>query len=100
MRAASLSREDDRRDETHVKLLYFAWVRQKIGRSEDDMAVPSSVKTVAALIDFLRAQGPGYEAAFSDVKLVRCAVNQQHAGLEAVVKPDDEVAFFPPVTGG
>jgi sulfur-carrier protein len=83
-----------------VKLLYFAWVRQKIGRSEEDIAVPSSVKTVAALIDFLRARGPGYEAAFRDAKLVRCAVNQIHAGFEAALKPDDEVAFFPPVTGG
>ena len=83
-----------------MKLLYFAWVRQRIGRSEEDMAVPPSVKDVAALIAFLRAKGPGYEAAFRDPKLIRAAVNQQHSGFDAPVTPDDEVAFFPPVTGG
>jgi molybdopterin synthase sulfur carrier subunit len=83
-----------------VKLLYFAWVRQRIGRSEEDIQVPSSVTTVAALIEHLRTQGPGYEAALRDLKLIRCAVNQQHAGFEAKLGPDDEVAFFPPVTGG
>ena len=83
-----------------MKLLYFAWVRQRIGRSEEDMAVPPSVKDVAALIAFLRAKGPGYEAAFRDPKLIRAAVNQRHSGFDAPVKPDDEVAFFPPVTGG
>jgi molybdopterin synthase sulfur carrier subunit len=83
-----------------VKLLYFAWVRQKIGRSEEDLAVPASVATVAALVEFLRSRGPGYEAAFHDVKLVRCAVNQHHVGFDTAVSADDEVAFFPPVTGG
>ena len=83
-----------------MKLLYFAWVRQKIGRSEEDLAVPASVKSVAALVDFLRTRGAGYEAAFRDMKLVRCAVNQSHVGFDAAVKADDEVAFFPPVTGG
>jgi molybdopterin synthase sulfur carrier subunit len=83
-----------------VKVLYFAWLRQKIGRSEEDIAVPASVGNVAALVDFLRSRGPGYEAAFRDVKLVRCAVNQHHVGLDAAVSAGDEVAFFPPVTGG
>ena len=83
-----------------MKLLYFAWLRQRIGRSEEDIAVPASVSTVSALIEFLRARGSGYEAAFRDLKLIRCAVNQQHSGLDASLSPDDEVAFFPPVTGG
>jgi molybdopterin synthase sulfur carrier subunit len=83
-----------------VKLLYFAWVRQRIGRSEEELAVPASVTKVAELIDYLRAQGPGYDAAFRDPKLIRAAVNQQHSGFDAPVKPTDEVAFFPPVTGG
>jgi sulfur-carrier protein len=83
-----------------VKLLYFAWVRQKIGRSEEELSVPATVTTVAALMDFLRRRGPGYEAAFADPARLRCAVNQQHAPFEAGVGPDDEVAFFPPVTGG
>jgi molybdopterin synthase sulfur carrier subunit len=83
-----------------VKLLYFAWVRQRVGRAEEDIAAPASVTTVASLIDFLRKRGPGYEAAFQDLKLLRCAINQVHANFDAKLKPDDEVAFFPPVTGG
>ena len=83
-----------------MKLLYFAWVRQRIGRSEETIAVPASVSTVASLIEFLRARGEGYEAVFRDPKLIRCAVNQSHVGMDGRLAPDDEVAFFPPVTGG
>jgi molybdopterin synthase sulfur carrier subunit len=83
-----------------VKLLYFAWVRQKIGSSEEDITAPSSVTTVAALVEFLRKRGAGYEAAFRDMKLLRVAVNQEHAGFDARIGPNDEIAFFPPVTGG
>lgn len=83
-----------------MKLLYFAWVRQRIGFSEETIAPPASVATVAALIEYLRARGGGYEAAFRDPKLIHCAVNQNHAGPDAPVAPDDEIAFFPPVTGG
>ena len=83
-----------------MKLLYFAWVRQKIGRSDEQLAVPPEVTTVSSLIEFLRRRGPGYEAAFENPALLRCAVNQEHAKFDARVGPDDEVAFFPPVTGG
>lgn len=83
-----------------MKLLYFAWVRQKIGLSEEQVSVPSDVTTVSALMDFLSRRGPGYAAAFQNPALLRCAVNQEHAKFDARVHPDDEVAFFPPVTGG
>ena len=83
-----------------MKLLYFAWVRQKIGRSEEQISVPPDVTTVSSLIEFLRGRGAGYEAAFQNPALLRCAVNQEHAKFDARVRPDDEVAFFPPVTGG
>ena len=83
-----------------MKLLYFAWVRQKVGTSEEVVTPPASVTTVSALVDFLRQRGPGYETAFANLKAVRVAVNQRHSGLDAAVGPDDEVAFFPPVTGG
>jgi sulfur-carrier protein len=83
-----------------MKLLYFAWVRQKVGRSEESLDVPSSVMTVAALVDWLARRGPGYAAAFRDPGQLRCAVNQEHARFESAVGPADEVAFFPPVTGG
>jgi molybdopterin synthase sulfur carrier subunit len=83
-----------------VKVLYFAWVRQRIGRAEEEVAPPASVTTIAALVDFLRTRGPGYEAAFQDLKLIRCAVNQEHTNFNARLEPGDEIAFFPPVTGG
>jgi sulfur-carrier protein len=83
-----------------MKLLYFAWVRQRIGRAEETLDVPSSVKTVSALMAHLAARGPGYAAAFRDPAQLRCAVNQEHAPFETAIGPDEEIAFFPPVTGG
>jgi molybdopterin synthase sulfur carrier subunit len=83
-----------------VKLLYFAWVRQKIGTSEEQLEMPSSVTTVSTLVEFLRQRGRGYEEAFRNPALIRVAVNQQHTDFNAVLHPGDEVAFFPPVTGG
>ena len=83
-----------------MTLLYFAWVRQKIGRSEEHIALPPNVKTVADLANYLRTRGDGYADAFADTKRLRVAVNQDHIGWDAAVGGDDEVAFFPPVTGG
>jgi sulfur-carrier protein len=83
-----------------VKLLYFAWVRQKIGHAEEDYAPEPSVATVAELMDQLKTRGPGYAEAFADPSRLRCAVNQTHTGFGAAIGADDEVAFFPPVTGG
>ena len=79
-------------------LLYFAWVRQKIGKSEETLTPP--VTDVASLIAHLKNLGPNYADAFADLSRIRIAVNQHHAGLDAAVGPNDEVAFFPPVTGG
>lgn len=81
-----------------MTLLYFAWVRQKIGKSEEKLAPPAG--DVAALIAYLKSLGPNYADAFADLSRIRVAVNQHHAGLDARLGPDDEVAFFPPVTGG
>jgi molybdopterin synthase sulfur carrier subunit len=83
-----------------VKILYFAWVRQKIGLSEEELRPPASVTNVSQLIEFLKSRGAGYAAAFGDLKAVRVAVNQQHSQFHASIGPDDEIAFFPPVTGG
>ena len=83
-----------------MTLLYFAWVRQKIGRSEETIELPSHVSTVGDLAAWLAARGAGYAEAFADPKRLRAAVNQEHAGFDAPVGAKDEVAFFPPVTGG
>jgi sulfur-carrier protein len=81
-----------------VTLLYFAWLRQKIGKSEETLTPP--VSDVAGLIAHLKSLGPQYEDAFADLSRIRVAVNQLHTGLDAKIGANDEIAFFPPVTGG
>ncbi len=83
-----------------MTLLYFAWVRQKIGRSEETLSLPAGVKTVSDLIAHLQERGAGYGDAFADLRRIRIAVNQDHSGFDAPLRDTDEVAFFPPVTGG
>lgn len=83
-----------------MTLLYFAWVRQKTGRSEEILTLPAGIATVSALIEHLRARGAGYADAFSDPRRLRVAINQEHSTFEARIRDEDEVAFFPPVTGG
>ncbi len=83
-----------------TKILYFAWLREKIGVAEDEMAIPETVLTVGGLIEFLAARGPGYAAAFANRTSVRCAVDQEFAAPDEAVAGAREIAFFPPVTGG
>ena len=83
-----------------MTLLYFAWVRQKIGRSEEQIELPPEVKTISDLAAHLCARGGGYAEVFSDTKRLRVALNQEHVSWDAPVAADDEIAFFPPVTGG
>jgi molybdopterin synthase sulfur carrier subunit len=83
-----------------MQILYFAWVRQKVGIAEEQVDPPEGVRDVAGLIAWLSARGPGHAAAFADPRQIRAAVNQDFCRFDAPVAPGDEVAFFPPVTGG
>jgi molybdopterin synthase sulfur carrier subunit len=83
-----------------VKLLYFAWLRARIGCAEEEIDLPSAVKDVAGLLDWLRSRGGGYAEALRDLSVVRVAVNQNYVGLEHPVREGDKIAVFPPVTGG
>ena len=83
-----------------MKVLYFARVRQIVGRGEDQLEVPPDVTTVSALIDFLSARDDGCAAAFADRRTLRAAVNKAHVQLDGSLADATEVAFFPPVTGG
>lgn len=83
-----------------LRLLYFAWLRERIGHAEEEVSPPPSVRTVGELMRWLAARDAGHEAAFARPDLIRAAVNQEFTGPEAALAEGDEVAFFPPVTGG
>jgi molybdopterin synthase sulfur carrier subunit len=83
-----------------MKVLYFAWLRTRIGHAEDSVELPKGVGDVRGLIEHLRGRGPGYAQALTDLATVRVAVNHEYVGFDHTLKPSDEVAFFPPVTGG
>jgi molybdopterin synthase sulfur carrier subunit len=83
-----------------MKLLYFAWLKTKTGVAEEEVSPPAEVTTVAGLLDWLKGRGPGYADALSDLEAVRVAVNQEYARPGDPVRAGDEVALFPPVTGG
>ena len=85
---------------TPVTILYFAWIRERVGRSEELLVLPAAIATVADLIDHLAERGGGYASAFVTRRTIRCAVNQEFADQSAAIAPGDEIAFFPPVTGG
>ncbi len=83
-----------------MKLLYFAWLKVKTGVAAEEVSPPPEVGTVAELLDWLKTRGPGYAEALEDISALRVAVNQEYARPGDPVGPDDEVALFPPVTGG
>jgi molybdopterin synthase sulfur carrier subunit len=83
-----------------VKVLYFAWLRARIGCAEEEVELPPQVRDVAGLLDWLRSRGGRYAEALRDLSVIRVAVNQNYVGGEHPLKEGDEVAVFPPVTGG
>jgi molybdopterin synthase sulfur carrier subunit len=83
-----------------MKLIYFAWLRTRIGLGEERIELPDGVHDVAGLIDWLKTRGPGYAAALADPSVIRVAVNQDYVKPDHAIAPGDEVALFPPVTGG
>jgi molybdopterin synthase sulfur carrier subunit len=86
--------------EAPLTILYFAWLRERTGVSQETVALPDMVATVGDLIVWLADRSPGHASAFANRRTVRCAVNQEFADPATRVGPGDEVAFFPPVTGG
>lgn len=83
-----------------MKLLYFAWMRQRIGSGGETLTKTDDLQNVADLVHHLAARGPGYAAAFADPALIKVAINQDYADFESPIADGDEIAFFPPVTGG
>ncbi|MBT3536548.1 MAG: molybdopterin converting factor subunit 1 [Rhodospirillaceae bacterium] len=83
-----------------MKVLYFAWLRDRVGVAEEVVDPPGDIKTVGQLAAWLAQRSPGHAEAFADPAAVRCAVNQDFARAEEPFSTDDEIAFFPPMTGG
>ncbi len=83
-----------------ARILYFAWLRERMGRTEEALPLPPTVTTVGELVTLLRQRDDAGAAAFAHPAIVRAAVNQEFATPSTPVQDADEVAFFPPVTGG
>lgn len=83
-----------------MKILYFARLREQIGKSEEQVSLPENIRCLGDLIDWLEGRGPEYAAALSNRTILRAAVNEEHAPMDTPVSDADEIALFPPVTGG
>lgn len=83
-----------------MKLVYFAWVRERIGTAEEAIELPRGVDTVSDLLGWLRTRGDGYDAALAEPDAIRVALDHDHAEHSASLAGVREIALFPPMTGG
>lgn len=83
-----------------MKIVYFAWVKDRIGIAEETLDLPADVKTVADLLAWMPKRGANYADAMKDPELIRVALDQEFAQPDAVIGETHEIALFPPVTGG
>jgi sulfur-carrier protein len=83
-----------------MKLVYFAWVRERIGKTDEELTLPPEVKTVADLARWLAGRGEEYAYAFENPAVVRAAIDRKHVKPDAAIAGAREIAFFPPMTGG
>ncbi|HEU4381277.1 MAG TPA: molybdopterin converting factor subunit 1 [Hyphomicrobiaceae bacterium] len=83
-----------------MKILYFAWVREKVGKAEESLDVPAGVETAQQLMEWLKDRGPEYADAFARANVIRVALDRAHVRPTASIAGAREIAFFPPVTGG
>jgi molybdopterin synthase sulfur carrier subunit len=83
-----------------MKIRYFAWVRERVGKTDEDIELPPNVATVGDLMTFLAARGDEYAHAFENPKVIRAAIDRSHVRPEAAIAGAREIAFFPPMTGG
>jgi sulfur-carrier protein len=83
-----------------VKLLYFAWVRERVGKPQEDVELPAGVVTVGDLMAWLAKRSDEYAHAFENPKIIRAAIDRAHVRADAAIAGAREIAFFPPMTGG
>ena len=83
-----------------MKIRYFAWVRERVGKAEEEVELPAGVTTVGQLMDWLAGRGEEYAYAFENRKVIRAAIDRTHVRPDAAIGSAGEIAFFPPMTGG
>jgi molybdopterin synthase sulfur carrier subunit len=83
-----------------VRILYFAWVRERVGKPEEDVEPPAGIATVGDLMRWLAGRGEEYAHAFENPKVIRAAIDRLHVKADAAIGGAREIAFFPPMTGG
>ncbi|MCW5692063.1 MAG: molybdopterin converting factor subunit 1 [Pseudolabrys sp.] len=83
-----------------MKLRYFAWVRERIGKPEEDLDIPAGIVTVGELMTWLAGRGEEYGYAFENPKVIRAAIDRNHVKPQTAIAGAKEIAFFPPMTGG
>jgi len=83
-----------------IKVRYFAWVRERVGKADEDVDPPSGVRTIAELMQWLSGRGEEYAYAFENPKVIRAAIDRAHVQPGAALAGAHEIAFFPPMTGG
>jgi molybdopterin synthase sulfur carrier subunit len=83
-----------------VKLRYFAWVRERVGKAEEDVEPPAGIATIGQLVTWLAQRGESYAYAFENPKVIRAAIDKTHVRAETKIAGAGEIAFFPPMTGG
>ena len=83
-----------------MKILYFSWIKDKVGTNFEEIEITNEINTISQLIIFLTKKSDNYKEAFSDLDSIKYSINMQTANIDAKVKNDDEIAFFPPMTGG
>ncbi|WP_265515536.1 molybdopterin converting factor subunit 1 [Nitratireductor luteus] len=83
-----------------MKLIYFAWVRERIGKGEEDVELPADVTRVSDLLAWLKGRGENYGAALEYPEIIRVAINQEHVSHDTPLPESGEIALFPPMTGG
>ena len=83
-----------------MHILYFSWIKDKLGKSQEDIIIDQNISNVSELIDFLKGKNEKYKEVFKDISSIRVSINMETANIEDPIRINDEIAFFPPMTGG
>ncbi len=83
-----------------MNILYFSWIKDKLGKSKENIIIDKNIRNVSDLINFLKDKDEKYQEVFKDIASIRVSINMETANIEDSININDEIAFFPPMTGG